>query len=96
MNSQVKIKTKEDQFLIDQFMACPLPTILEWNDLMAIVEHIEALGYEVNISGISCNIYKLLEKDNPIVGWVCGDRTKKIDICLLAIVQFLKEHYQNK
>lgn len=65
-----------------------------WDWLMSVVEKIESLGFEVRIEGISCKINRVLEKDSPIVSWVCGDtkRKRKIKLVFRAIRTFIKWH----
>lgn len=61
-----------------------------WDKLMPVVEKIEGLGFEVLIGRISCNINKVLDRENPIASFVCGDISKKREIVYSAIIEFLK------
>jgi hypothetical protein len=79
----------QDEFSIEQ-----MKFNKDWNWLMQVVEKIEDLGYVVNISGISCTITEVLS-DEPIVSWVLGDRTNKINLVYTTCVEFIKI-YNNK
>jgi len=67
-----------------------------WDWLMPVVEKIESLGFEVLIGRISCNINRILDRENPISSFVCGDISKKIEIVYLAVVQFINWYNKNK
>ena len=64
----------------------------DWNYLIAVIQKIDSMGYDVQISRISCKISRILDNVHPIVSWGCGDLSKKLDICYTAIVQFIKWH----
>lgn len=68
----------------------------DWNWLMAVITKIESLGYEVLIGRISCQINLVLERDTPIVNFVCGDITKKHEIVYQTCLQFVELYNQNK
>ena len=66
-----------------------------WDCLIPVVEKIEQTGFEVSIVGISCKINRLLDRDNPIVSWVCGDKSNKIGLTYKTILEFIKWHNGN-
>lgn len=66
-----------------------------WDWLMMVVQKIESLGFDVNIKGISCSVNKLCET-NTLVNWVLGDRTKKIDLVYITVVEFIEWYNKNK
>ncbi len=68
----------------------------DWNWLMKVVQKIESLGYCVEIKRISCRIYPLLEEDNLISAYVCGDLSKKINIVYSAVIGFIKFYNEKK
>jgi len=68
----------------------------DWNALMEVVEKINELGYEVVISRISCQINKILDRDNLISAMVCGDVSRKREITYDAVVKFIIWYNQNK
>ena len=74
-----------DELLFDQ----------SWDWLMAVVRKVEELGYEVLIMGISCSVNKVLDRDNPIVTWVCGDKSNKIGLVYTTMFEFIKWYNQN-
>ena len=67
-----------------------------WDWLMPIIEKIEGLGFEVLIGRISCNINKILDRENPIASFVCGDISRKIEIVYEAITEFINWYNKNK
>lgn len=67
-----------------------------WNELMPVVEKIDLMGFDVQISRISIKISRILENENPIISLVCGDVSQKLDLCFLACVEFIKWYNQNK
>ena len=68
----------------------------DFNWLMAVVEKIESLGYEVLIGRISCQINPILERDKPITSMVCGDISKKNEIIYSACEQFISYYNEKK
>lgn len=60
-----------------------------WDWLMPVVEKIDTLGYDVEISRISCSISPILSNDT-IASLVCGDISKKIEVVYEAVIQFIK------
>ena len=62
----------------------------DWNWMMSVVQRIEQEGFEVCISGIKCNIGRVLEMDDPIITWVCGDKSAKLSLVHTAVVEFIK------
>jgi hypothetical protein len=66
----------------------------DWNWLMPVVQKIENLGYNVNISGITCSVSRLLEKET-IVQWVCGNRNDKIGLVYKTVVEFINWYNEN-
>lgn len=69
---------------------------LSWDWLMPVVEKIEHIGFEVVIGRISCQVNKILDKENPIAKFVCGDLTKKISLTHKVVVEFIKWYNSNK
>lgn len=67
----------------------------DWNWLMDVVTKTESLGYDVNITGITCSVNRLLERDEPIVRWVCGNREDKIGLVCLTMVHFINWYNEN-
>lgn len=65
-----------------------------WDWLMPIVMKIEELGYEVNIKGIKCSVNCVLE-ENPIISYVLGEKSKKIELLFTVIVEFIKWYNEN-
>ena len=51
---------------------------------------IEEQGYVVAIKGISYQIYKIMDEQNPIASLVCGDLTKKTEMVCDLLVAFIK------
>lgn len=68
----------------------------DWNWLMAVVEKIDGIGFDVQISRISVKISRILENDKPIVSLVCGNISKKNELLFQAIVEFIKWYNENK
>lgn len=66
-----------------------------WDWLMPVIQKIDSYGYNVKISRISVNITKILT-DEVIVGLVCGNIDKKINLCYNAVVQFIKWYNNQK
>lgn len=66
-----------------------------WDWLMPVVEKIETMGFNVRIEGISCSISRLCE-DETIAGFVCGDRSKKLEIIHSTLVKFIESYNENK
>jgi len=60
----------------------------DWNWMMYLVEKIEDVGFVVDIRGIQCSIREMLS-DKNIVGYVCGNRSLKINTLLSTIETFL-------
>lgn len=60
-----------------------------WAWLMPVVETIDRIGFDVQISRISVKISEILDNENPIVSLVCGDISKKIEIVWLAVIEFI-------
>ena len=67
-----------------------------WDWLMPVVEKIDLMGFDVQISRISIKISRILENENPIISLVCGDVSQKLDLCFLAVVEFIQWYNQNK
>lgn len=66
-----------------------------WDWLMPVVEKIENSGFDVNVKGISCSINRILET-KTIIQFVCGERSKKIELVWLVVVEFIKWYNENK
>lgn len=72
------------------------PFNTDWNYLMPIIHQIESLGYTVTIAGISCKITKVLDIQNPIVSWVLGNKSKKIELVYTTVIEFIKWYMNPK
>lgn len=59
--------------------------------LIPIIQKIEESGHVVCIAGISYKIYPILEPDNVIVSFVCGDLGRKTLTTYELIVAYIKE-----
>lgn len=70
--------------------------LLNFHDIMLVVNKIESLGYEVLIGRIFCSIHNLMEQDKPIAKFVCGDINKKLETTYSTIVTFIKWYNENK
>lgn len=71
------------------------PFDTDFNYLIPVIRKIEEQGYVVSIKGISYQVYKLLDEQNPIVGLVCGDLSKKTKMTCDLIVSFIEQLNQN-
>jgi len=76
--------------------ASPYDYEKSWDWLMPIIEKIEGLGFEVLIGRISCNINKILDRENPIASFVCGDISRKIEIVYDTVIEFINWYNKNK
>ena len=65
------------------------PFDTDFNYLIPVIRKIEEQGYVVAIKGISYQIYKVMDEDNPIVSLVCGDLSKKTQMTCDLIVSFI-------
>lgn len=61
-----------------------------FNYLIPVIKRIEEQGYVVAIAGIKYQIYKVMDEQNPIVSFVCGDLSKKTETTCNLIVDFIK------
>ena len=95
MEKQVKTNT-----LIAEFMGYEtipyngnvnIPFDTDFNYLIPVIRRIEEQGYVVAIKGISYQVYKILDEQNPIVSLVCGDLSKKTDMTCDLIVSFIEQ-----
>jgi hypothetical protein len=68
----------------------------DWSWLMEVIERIESLNFEVLIGRISCQINHVLDRENPISNFVCGNVSKKKEIVYETIIQFIKWHNEQK
>jgi len=66
------------------------PFDTDFNYLLPVIRMIEEQGYVVAIKGISYQIYKIMDEQNPIVSLVCGDLTKKTEMVCDLLVAFIK------
>jgi len=62
----------------------------DFNYLIPIIKRIEESGYVVAIKGISYQIYKVLDEQNPIISLVCGDLSKKTEMTCELLVSFIE------
>lgn len=65
-----------------------------WDWIMPVVMEIEELGYEINIKGIKCSVNCVLD-ENPIISYVLGEKSKKIELLFTVIVEFIKWYNEN-
>jgi hypothetical protein len=73
-----------------EFLAEELKYHKSWDWLIPVVQKIDEMGYNVHISRISCKITPILEDDNVITSFVCGDVDKKIELVYDTVVEFIK------
>lgn len=59
-----------------------------WDHLMRVIIAIEKQGYVVALTGIKYQIYKVMDEQNPIISWVCGNLDKKLEITREIINEF--------
>lgn len=78
---------------IDIYKQCKFDT--DWNWLMSVVEKIESLGYTVTIAGVMCKVTKVLDIENSIVSYVLGDKSRKLELVYITIVDFIKWYNEN-
>ena len=71
------------------------PFDTDFNYLLPVIRRIEEQGYVVAIKGISYQVYKVLDEQNPIVSLVCGDLSKKTQMTCDLIVSFIEQINQN-
>lgn len=62
----------------------------DFNYLIPVIVKIEQMGYVVAIKGISYQVYKVLDEQNPIIGLVCGDVSKKTEMTYELLIAFIK------
>lgn len=61
-----------------------------WDWLMPVVQKIDELGFNTQISRISVKISEILCDDKPIISLVCGDLDQKNNLVWLAVCDFIK------
>jgi len=66
------------------------PFDTDFNYLLPVIKRIEEQGYVVAIKGISYQVHKVLDEQNPIVSLVCGDLSKKTEMTCDLIVYFIE------
>ena len=71
------------------------PFDTDFNYLLPVIRRIEEQGYVVAIKGISYQVYKVLDEQNPIVSLVCGDLTKKTEMTCDLIIKFIEQLNKN-
>ena len=76
--------------------AVKYPFDTDFNLLIPIIRRIEENGYVVKIAGISYQIYKVLDEQNPIISLVCGDKSKKTELTHDLLIQFIEWNNENK
>jgi hypothetical protein len=74
--------------------AVKYPFDTDFRYLLPIIYKIEKMGYVVAIKGISYQIYKVMDEQNPIVSLVCGDLSKKTELVCSLLMQFIQENNQ--
>ena len=62
----------------------------DFSYLIPIIKRIEEQGYVVAIRGISYQVYKVMDEQNPIVSLVCGDLSKKTEMTCELLVSFIE------
>lgn len=67
-----------------------------WEWLMPVVQKIDELGFNTQISRISVKISEILCEDKPIISLVCGDLSQKNNLVWLAVCDFIKWYNKNK
>ena len=72
------------------------PFDTDFNYLLPVIRRIEEQGYVVAIKGISYQVYKVLDEENPIVSLVCGDLSKKTEMVCDLVVSFIEELNKTK
>lgn len=72
------------------------PFETDFNYLLPIIKRIEEQGYVVAIKGISYQVYKVLDEQNPVVSLVCGDLSKKTEMVYDLIISFLESYKEGK
>jgi len=91
VSEKVVIKYNKDP----EIWSCNVKYHLSWEWLMPVVEKIESMGFDVLIKGISCNVCRILEDNDPIISWVCGNRLDKIGLVYKTVIEFIKWHNKN-
>ncbi|MCC6721545.1 MAG: hypothetical protein IT243_05035 [Bacteroidia bacterium] len=71
------------------------PFDIDFNYLLPVIRKIEEQGYVVAIKGISYQVYKVMDENNPIVSLVCGDLSKKTEMTCDLIVSFIENQAKN-
>lgn len=71
------------------------PFDTDFNYLLPVIRRIEEQGYVVAIKGISYQVYKVMDENNPIVSLVCGDLSKKTEMTCDLVVSFIEQLNQN-
>jgi len=66
------------------------PFKTDFNYLIPIIRKIEEMGFVVLIAGIKYQVYRILEENNPIIGLVCGDLSKKTEMVCDLIIRFIE------
>lgn len=67
------------------------PFDTDFNYLLPVIRRIEEQGYVVAIKGISYQVYKVMDENNPIVSLVCGDLSKKTEMTCDLVVSFIEQ-----
>lgn len=67
------------------------PFDTDFNYLLPVIKRIEEQGYVVAIKGISYQVYKVMDEQNPIVRLVCGDLSKKTEMTCDLILCFIEQ-----
>ena len=71
------------------------PFETDFNYLIPVIKRIEEMGFVVCVAGIRYQIYKVMDKKNPIVSLVCGDLSKKTNTTCTLLVQFITSYINN-
>ena len=71
------------------------PFDTDFNYLLPVIKRIEEQGYVVAIKGISYQVYKVLDEQNPIISLVCGDLSKKTEMTCDLVTSFIEQLNNN-
>ena len=71
------------------------PFDTDFNYLIPVIKRIEEQGYVVAIKGISYQVYKVMDEQNPIISLVCGDLSKKTEMTCDLVTSFIEQLNNN-
>lgn len=67
----------------------------DFNYLIPVIKQIEEQGFVVAIKGISYQVYKVMDEQNPIISLVCGDLSKKTEMTCDLVTSFIEQLNNN-